>query len=116
MVMRFGTLNVKSLYRIGSLKTVPRKLGKYKLDFVGVQEVRWEKGATEWAEDYTFLCGQGNGVHQLGTGFYIRKRIVSVVRRLEFISDRMSYIEVRGRWCNIIVLNGTSHVKIRGMM
>jgi hypothetical protein len=28
-----------------------------------------------------------------------------VVRRLEFISDRMSYIILRGRWCSIIVLN-----------
>jgi hypothetical protein len=24
---------------------------------------------------------------------------------VEFISDRMSYIVLRGRWCNIIVLN-----------
>jgi hypothetical protein len=30
---------------------------------------------------------------------------VSVVKRVEFVSDRMSYIILRGRWCNIIVLN-----------
>jgi exonuclease III len=47
MDMRFGTWNVRSLYRIGSLKTVVRELQKYKLDLVGVQEVRWEKGGTE---------------------------------------------------------------------
>jgi hypothetical protein len=29
--MRFGTWNVRSLYRAGSLKTVARDLGKYKL-------------------------------------------------------------------------------------
>jgi hypothetical protein len=49
---------------------------------------------------------RGNGDHQLGAGFCVHKRIVSVVRRVEFISDRMSYIILRGRWCNIIVLNG----------
>jgi exonuclease III len=43
--MRFGTWNVWSLYRSGSLKTVARELGKYKLDLVGVQEVRWDKDA-----------------------------------------------------------------------
>jgi exonuclease III len=43
--MRLGTWNVRSLYRAGSLKTVARELGEYKLDTVGVQEVRWEKGA-----------------------------------------------------------------------
>jgi hypothetical protein len=25
--------------------------------------------------------------------------------KVEFISDRMSYITLRGRWCDIIVLN-----------
>jgi hypothetical protein len=45
MDMRFGPWNVRSPYRAGSLKTVARELGKYKLDLVGVQEVRWEKGA-----------------------------------------------------------------------
>jgi exonuclease III len=64
MDMRFGTWNIRSLYRIGSLKTVARELGKYKLDLVGVQEVRWEKGGTERSEDYTFFYGQGNEDHQ----------------------------------------------------
>jgi hypothetical protein len=83
---------------------------------VGVQKVRWEKGGTERAEEYLFLYGQGNGDHQLGTGFFIHKRTLSAVRRVEFISDRMSYIILRGRWCNNIVLNVHAHVKIRGMM
>jgi hypothetical protein len=74
MDMRFGTWNARSLYRIGSLTTVARELGKFKLDLVGVQEVRWEKGVTVRAEDCTFFYEQGNGDHQLGTGFsYIRE-------------------------------------------
>jgi hypothetical protein len=31
--------------------TVSRKLSKYKLDLVGVQEVRWEGGGTEAARE-----------------------------------------------------------------
>jgi exonuclease III len=38
--MRFGTWNVRSLYRLGAIKSVVRELEKYKLDLVGVQEVR----------------------------------------------------------------------------
>jgi hypothetical protein len=30
-----------------SLKTAARELGKRKLDFLGVQVMRWEKGGTE---------------------------------------------------------------------
>jgi hypothetical protein len=59
MDMSFGKWNVRSL----SLMTVARELGKYKLDLVGVQEVRWEKGATERAEGYIFFYGEGNGDH-----------------------------------------------------
>jgi hypothetical protein len=97
--------NVTGLHRSGALKTVASELGKFKLDLERVQEVRWEKGGTERAEDCTFFYGQGNGDHQLGTGFFVHKRIVSAVRRVEFVSDRMSYIILRGRWCDIIVLN-----------
>jgi hypothetical protein len=35
----------------------------------------------------------------------VHKKIISAVRRMEFVSDRMSYKILRGRWCNIIVLN-----------
>jgi hypothetical protein len=111
----FGNWNVRSLCRIGSLTTVARELGKCKLDLVGVEGVRWEKCGTEGAEDYTFFYGWGNGDHQLGTGFFVHKRIVSAVGRVEFISDRMSYIILRGRWCNIILMC-TPIVKIKGMM
>jgi hypothetical protein len=27
------------------------------------------------------------------------------VKRVEFVSDRMSYINVKSQWCDIIVLN-----------
>jgi exonuclease III len=47
MDMRFGTWNVSSFCRSGSLKTVSGELAKYKLDLVRVQEVRWDKGGTE---------------------------------------------------------------------
>jgi hypothetical protein len=32
-------------------------------------------------------------------------RIISVIKRVEPVSDRMSYILLRGHWCHIIVLN-----------
>jgi hypothetical protein len=65
---------------------------------VDVKKASWEKGGAERAEDYTFFCAKGNEDRRLGTGFFVHKRIVSAVRRVEFISDR-------GGWCSIIVLN-----------
>jgi hypothetical protein len=71
---------------------------------VGVQEVRWEGGGTEPAGEYTFFYGKGNENHELGTDFFVHKKIISTVKKVEFVSDRMSYIILRGHWCHIIVL------------
>jgi hypothetical protein len=34
----------------------------------------------------------------------VQKRIISAIKRVEFVGDRMSYIILRGLWCHIIVL------------
>ena len=63
--IRVGTWNVRSLHRAGSLKAAARELARYKLDLVGVQEVRWDKGGTVRAGDYNFFYGKGNEIQTL---------------------------------------------------
>jgi len=41
----------------------------------------------------------------IGNTTFVQHRIVSAVKGVEFVSDRVSYIVLRGHWCNIIVLN-----------
>jgi len=43
--MRFGSWNFRGLYSADSLTAAARELGRYKLDLVGMQEVKWVKGA-----------------------------------------------------------------------
>jgi hypothetical protein len=49
--------------------------------------------------------GESNENHELVTGYFAHKRIISVVKSGEFVSDRMSYIILTDCWIHIIVLN-----------
>jgi hypothetical protein len=93
MYVRFGMWDVRSVYRAGSLVTPAGEISKYKLDLVRVHEVRWDGGGTERAGEYTFFFGKGNEKDKLDTGsIFVWKRIISAVKRIEFVSGRMSHI------------------------
>jgi hypothetical protein len=47
------------MYRTGSLRAVGEEISKYRLDLVGVQEVRWDGGGTERAGDIHFSMENG---------------------------------------------------------
>jgi hypothetical protein len=82
---------------------VIHKLHRIQPSRKGEQPLSWSRISSPFTEtEGVLLClkepanGLQHGVH---------KRIISAVRRVEFVSDRMSYIILRGRWCNIIVVN-----------
>jgi hypothetical protein len=81
------------------------EVSKYRLDIVGVQEVRWGRRGTESPGEYTLFYGKGNDNHELGTGFFVHKRIVPAVKKVEFVRDRMSHTILRDPWGDIIVTN-----------
>jgi hypothetical protein len=71
---------------------------------VGVQEVTWDRWHRTSRPIYIFLR-KGDENPELGTRIFVHKRIISEVERVYFVSDRMSYIILRSRCCDITVLN-----------
>jgi hypothetical protein len=62
-------------------------------------------GARQQRRIIFFCYGKDKENYQLRTRFIVHHRIVSAVKTADFVSDRMSYIVLRGPLCNIIVLN-----------
>jgi hypothetical protein len=44
--------------------------------------------------------------------FFVHHRIISAAKKIEFVSDRITYTILRIRWCHIIVIN--VHVPAEG--
>ena len=44
-------------------------------------------------------------INNLEQEFFVHHRKVSAAKRVDFLSGRTPYINLRGRWCNIFVLN-----------
>lgn len=68
MEMGFGTQNIRSLYKVGSLMKAVKEVSKYKVHLLG-QKIRWDRDGTRPAGKYTFFYGKGFKNNELGTGF-----------------------------------------------
>jgi len=63
--------NVTSLYTAGSLTATATELAGYKLEFVGVQEVRWDREGTVRARDYHFFYGKRKQKSSIGNRIFL---------------------------------------------
>jgi hypothetical protein len=69
MGMRFGSLNVRRMYRAGSLKAVASDLAK-----CNIQEVGWLEGGIQLADEYTFSVERRMVIITYGQAYlYIRE-------------------------------------------
>jgi hypothetical protein len=100
-----GTWNVRSLYRAGSHTAAASALARYKLDLVGCRKLRGTERAQYELETIIFTMEREMKIVSWEQVFFVHQRISSAVKRVGFVCDRMTYIVLRGRWCNIIVLN-----------
>jgi hypothetical protein len=85
--------------------TTVRESAMYKLDLVGVQEVRWDKRHTAGYGGILFSMQKGMKIINWEQDSFVHQGMLLAVKRVEFVSDRMSYVVLTGCWCHFIVLN-----------
>ena len=64
-----------------------------------------QRGHSKSRELYFFSMEKEMKIISWERDFFVHQRITSAVKRVEFVCDRLSYIVLRGRCCNIIVVN-----------
>jgi hypothetical protein len=72
----------------GPITAVARELARYKLDLLGVQEVRWNEMGTVRTGDYFVSIEKEMKIINGQQEFFVHHRIVSAGKRVEFVSDR----------------------------
>jgi hypothetical protein len=50
--------------------TVSKEISNFKLDLVGVQQVRWDSDGSEPAGEYTCFYWKEKENHELGVGYF----------------------------------------------
>ncbi|PSN35184.1 Craniofacial development protein 2 [Blattella germanica] len=76
MAFEFGTWNVKSLYKTGTLLTVLEQINKYNLPVTAVQETRWHGDGINEVKGYTIMySGKKEGTQEYGTAFIVSKNL-----------------------------------------
>jgi len=74
------------------------------LDITAVQEVRWDGSGSLKTQEITIFYS-GREKHKRGVGFVIKNNILPNVMRFEQINDRICYVELKGKWFNILLIN-----------
>jgi hypothetical protein len=57
-----------------------------------------------WNFTLFFFYGKDNENHQIRIGYFVHQRTISAVKRVEFFSDSVSYIALRGHCLHVMSL------------
>ncbi|PSN31823.1 hypothetical protein C0J52_25027 [Blattella germanica] len=85
-----GTWNVRTLCSNGALEILTRELDRTDLDIESGKFTLYYGGATK---------------PEFGTGILVRRSILSAIRDIKFVSDRISYIILKGKRHDFIIVN-----------
>lgn len=99
-----GTWNVRTLYKPGAALDLVRKLEKYKMKCLALQEVRWEDFGTTKISQTTIFNGKCQNGHSLRIGF-VHESIIHVVKDFKDINPRLSTLTLKTDNDDTVLIN-----------
>ena len=106
--VKIGQWNVRTMYETGKCAQVVTEMKRFKLDILGISEMRWNGcGTMTTATGETILYSgkeDQNDNHEQGVGIILSKHASSSLMEWEPISARVITARFRSRWRNVSVI------------
>jgi Reverse transcriptase (RNA-dependent DNA polymerase)/Endonuclease/Exonuclease/phosphatase family len=93
---RIGCWNVRTLYETGRMAQVVAEMKRYKLQILGMSEMRWTESGITTSEGIRIYHSGGNR-HERGVGIAIEARLAAAVIGWEPVSDRIITMRMQTR-------------------
>ena len=90
-VMKIGTWNVRTMYRIGKTTVVAREMRKYEIDVLGISECRWA-GFGQMrvqARETLLYSGRDDDAHLSGVAMLLSRKATSCLISWSPVNDRI---------------------------
>ncbi|KAG8236652.1 hypothetical protein J437_LFUL014498 [Ladona fulva] len=90
------------MLKLGRMKEVADEMQKYRIDVMGLQEIRWQGQGRIYKKEYTLLySGLEYRTGRFGTGFMISSKIRRSLLLFEPINERICKIRIKGKFRNM---------------
>ena len=107
-VLRIGFWNIRTLREKGKSALIALEMDRYKLDILGLSEVRWtSSGEVKLATGHLLLySGHTNedNIHEHGVGVLLGKKGQKSLMEWEAINERIMTARFHGRFRNVTII------------
>lgn len=103
-ITRIATWNVRTLYQTGKLAQLLRQFDDYRLDILGIAEVRWTGSGQITSDGKTFVYSGHADRHERGVGFVLSKEAAAALVGWKPVSDRIITARFQTRSAKITVV------------
>jgi exonuclease III len=94
------------MLQLGKMMEIAEELLKLVIDFVDVQEIRWQGQGEIKKKNFTVIYGgPENRTGQYGTGFVISRKIRESILECEPVNDRLFRLRIRGKFSNLTIIS-----------
>ncbi|XP_026047154.1 craniofacial development protein 2-like [Astatotilapia calliptera] len=101
---RYGIWNVRTLYQTGKLAQFLYEFDSYRMDILGISEMRWA-GSGKMVSDGKMVLYSGHAQdHARGVGFILSRRATTSLLAWKPISDRLTLARFQARHVKVTIL------------